>query len=344
MSKYMACSGYAIGACSCRTTLRRDLAETLILSGISEKVFSKETVKELLFDTATEAWHTGANTRPAEIQTLEESLNVTERRITRLMRRCEDEDSPELTKQLNSRCEERDAMKRKLRQLTELGGPRTTPPTRTCMESELKRLRDTLAGSIPAAAAALRRLLAGPIVASEVKKPGKNRHFLRASFSIKLHAAIASDDKVGELLGERGTSEVVIDIREPHQYERLSAPIKEDFDSGLLIDQIKEKHGCSYTVVDRALNYWHQVHGTNRTDGRTLRSRLPKQRASDRLKDEVMVLWRQDLQVQEIAKKLDCGLETVRAAVVDWHQENGLPVPDGRQRRREIRLRREGGR
>lgn len=51
-----------------------------------------------------------------------------------------------------------------------------------------------------------------------------------------------------------------------------------------------------------------------------------------------MELWQQDLPVKEIALRLECGLETVRAAVVTWHESRGLPVPDGRERRKQIRL------
>jgi hypothetical protein len=56
-----------------------------------------------------------------------------------------------------------------------------------------------------------------------------------------------------------------------------------------------------------------------------------------------MELWHQDISVTDIATELNCGLEIVREAVVNGHKRQGLPVPDGRKRRREMRLRREAG-
>jgi hypothetical protein len=39
---------------------------------------------------------------------------------------------------------------------------------------------------------------------------------------------------------------------------------------------------------------------------------------------------------------LGCGLESIREAVVDWHAERGLAVPDGRARRKAMRLKKTG--
>ena len=54
-----------------------------------------------------------------------------------------------------------------------------------------------------------------------------------------------------------------------------------------------------------------------------------------------MVLWEQNLLVSEIAKRIGHSVAVVRQAVVKWHAERGLPVPDGRTRRREIREKKE---
>jgi transposase len=53
-----------------------------------------------------------------------------------------------------------------------------------------------------------------------------------------------------------------------------------------------------------------------------------------------MTLWHNDVLEGEIAKRLGCSIKIVRDAVVAWHAERNLPVPDGRTRRKQIRLRR----
>jgi len=38
----------------------------------------------------------------------------------------------------------------------------------------------------------------------------------------------------------------------------------------------------------------------------------------------------------DIAKKIGCDHNTITAAVRWWHEQRGLPVPDGRTRRKEL--------
>jgi site-specific DNA recombinase len=88
------------------------------------------------------------------------------------------------------------------------------------------------------------------------------------------------------------------------------------------------------------------VRGLQRPDGRSQRGRLKGRRTSDKLQSDIMELWNaQELEVQEIADKLGCGLESIREAVVDWHTQRGVPAPDGRARRKAMRLKKqsEGG-
>jgi site-specific DNA recombinase len=152
---------------------------------------------------------------------------------------------------------------------------------------------------------------------------------------------LSSGSTSDQLKVELNGCNVECDVRERPQYENLAEDIKADFDAGMPLKEMEKKYSCSYTVVTNALNHWHDAHGVPRPDGRSLRQRLPANRASDRLMVEIMELWQQDLPVRDIAARLDCGLETVRAAVVTWHESRGLPVPDGRERRKRIRLERE---
>jgi len=50
------------------------------------------------------------------------------------------------------------------------------------------KLHTLLSGKHPAAALALQSLIAGRIIVTEIRQPGKDRHYLQGRFRIKLIA------------------------------------------------------------------------------------------------------------------------------------------------------------
>jgi hypothetical protein len=104
--------------------------------------------------------------------------------------------------------------------------------------------------------------------------------------------------------------------------------------------EIGKQFGCGRALVSRALDFWYEQRGLIRPDGRTQKKRLKNRRMADQLQTQIMELWDQELSVNEIAQRFACCLEIVHEAVSKWHTERGLPIPDGRTRRREIRLKR----
>ena len=52
------------------------------------------------------------------------------------------------------------------------------------------------------------------------------------------------------------------------------------------------------------------------------------------LSEEAKRLYDEDLPMTRIAERLDCDRNTVTAAIRYWHKSRGLPVPDGRTRRK----------
>jgi hypothetical protein len=339
--KYLFCPGYKIGVCPCQTQLRRDLAEELILSEISKKILSHpEWLSQVLSETQA-AFDQLQQQTPAEIETAENSLANVERRIEKLLDRCEIDDDPELSKRLVQRRSERDAIRLRLEQLSSDDSPRERP-TEDWVGEQVGDLRTVLNNGGPAAALALRNLLDGQIMVREVRLPGKERHYLQGEFCIKLgDVAEAIGSSLADYSQGTFSERIVIDFRKPDRYEELADGIKCAFDEGLSVKEICLKFDCSYTLYTSAQNHWYESHGQERPDGRGCKKRLNRPGMADQLKDRVMELWNQDLQVHEIAAELDCCLETVRAAVVKWHDERGLPAPDGRARRREIRERKQ---
>jgi site-specific DNA recombinase len=183
----------------------------------------------------------------------------------------------------------------------------------------------------------------GKIVVTEILRPGKRRHYLRARLELRLRAvagvigahfgeAIATDEAVSDT--------VEIEMRRPDPHELIADEAKRLWDEGATDQEIAKALGCGKALVKKALDFWHAQRGLVRADGRTTRKPLKDRRKADRLQSQIMTLWHQDLSVAEIATRMGCCLEIIHEAVTKWHIAQGLPVPDGRARRREIRLRR----
>jgi site-specific DNA recombinase len=165
MSQYVSCPRYARGTCSCKTTLRRDLAESAILKEIMGRLTVDPNVVAALVQAAHTAWLDSNAARPTEEQSVRQKLADVTRRIEKLMDRCETEDSPELTRRLAARCTERDTLRQRLAKLTASLREAATPPTEEWVVSQLSDVRSVLSQAGPAAHAALRTLVNGRIMA-----------------------------------------------------------------------------------------------------------------------------------------------------------------------------------
>ena len=193
----------------------------------------------------------------------------------------------------------------------------------------------------PAAAHALKALVGGKISVQEMRRPGKKRHYLRGRLELHLRAVAESiGAKVNDAFASDANGSVIVDIdfRVPDRREQIADEVKRLWDEGLPDLEIAKMFRGSRTLVSSALDHWYEQRGVLRPDGRRCRKRTKGRRTADKLQTQIMVLWQQDLSVTTISQQLDCGLEIVREAVSKWHVGRGLLVPDGRARRREIRL------
>jgi hypothetical protein len=219
------------------------------------------------------------------------------------------------------------------------------PPKREWIEEKLGHIHHVLKSGGPAAAHALRALVGGKIVVTEVRRLGKKRHFLRGQLELRMGAvALAAGVHVDADASPQPAliDKIEIDFREPERYEAMADEVKELWDKGLTDKEICQKLRCSRALVLRALKFWHEQRGLSRPDGRNCRKRLKGRRKAEQQQQEIMALYDQDLPVGKIAGQLGCCVEIVRECVEQWYRTQGLAVPDGRARRREIRLRKSG--
>jgi hypothetical protein len=131
---------------------------------------------------------------------------------------------------------------------------------------------------------------------------------------------------------------VVIDYRESTEAEGLADRVKELYDRGLLIKAVARELGIRRNLARRALACWYQQRGLDVPDGRSRRSSLAEPHDTpplyQRVAEQAKRLWDDQLLIQEIAQQMGCNRETVTKAVAFWHDSRGLPIPDGRTRRK----------
>ena len=344
--KYLFCPTYQQGGCSCQTQLRRDRAEKMILDEIGKRILAVSTWRQAVLEAALKCWRTQETHRPTELAAAEKALADVERRITNLLDRIENgDDMPELAARLSERRAEKQELTTRLERLRRTDDGRRPEPTEVWVGEQLSHLGDTASGTGAAAAYALRDLVDGQIVVTEVRRPDRQRHFLQGRFAIettaRARALAGNDEKPGEDAASDSDGleeEIVIDFREPQEIEALSERAKELYDKGKMNAEIAEQLGCSRSRLTKVLKHWFESRGLTMPDGRSRRASLGKKHLEPPLfqaiADDVMRLYDEGALLHEIAHQLDVDRNTITSTIRWWHETKGLPVPDGRARRK----------
>jgi hypothetical protein len=183
-------------------------------------------------------------------------------------------------------------------------------------------------------------LVGGQIVVEEIQEPGRQRHWLRGTFTIRTAALAASVRGQGMAggapAGPEAGEEIVLDFREPRSYEEIADEVKALFDKGVSYADMAAELGCHRNMVMKALRHWHAQRGLPAPDGRSCRKRLARPSLAKEMADKAKELWDQNLLIQEIAERLQCCEDTVAQAIGHWFRSRGLEVPDGRTRRKQL--------
>jgi transposase len=320
----------------------------MILGEIGRRILANPSWRQLVFEKTLEAWNAQEATIPSELTAARRRLAEVEQRIANLIDCIEGGQSgPELDNRLaQRRAEKRDAGER-VNRLEGAEQARPPEPSETWVDEQLRNLGEVLAQGTPAAAHALRDLVGGEVVVTEVRQPRRARHYLQGRFTITSRAIVERLVRPAEGPGERVTpacddffEEFTIDFREPPQIEALSERAKELYDQGLMNAQIAKRLGCSRSRLTALLKFWFESRGLEMPDGRVRRASLKRKHVApplyQRIADEVMVLYRQQMLLQEIAARLGVDRNTITAAIRWWHESRGQEIPDGRTRRKDL--------
>jgi len=280
--KYLFCPGYRMGTCSCQTQLRRDRAERMILGEIGRRILANPAWRQRVLEETLKAWNAQEATIPTGLAAARRSLMDVEQKIANLVDRIENgRGGPELDERLAQRRAEKRERAERVKRLEAADQNRRPKPTEAWVDEQLRNLGEKFSQGTPAAAHALRDLVGGKVVVTEIRQTNCKRFHLQGRFTI------AVKPLVEELLGRVGgcekeeasdpdasTEEFVIDFRKIPEIESLSERAKELYDQGLMNAQIAEVLGRARSYVTKLLKHWFESRGLAMPDGRSRRATL----------------------------------------------------------------------
>lgn len=341
--KYLGCAGYPKGVCEVKTRLPRQAAEHKLLAVIGEHVLDNPAWMDAVVQETRAAWEEVRRQNPDERVAVEAELAAVQVKIGRLVDAVEDGKGvgEELTARLAVRRRVRAELEAKLARLN-ASAREVEPPTREWVAERVAELGDVLRAGGADAATALRRLVGGHITVAEATSLERKRKHLVGTFTLAAADALTDGSSGASARPASGETVRVAFNAEP-PWAAVAAEVKAEYDAGIDFRGIAAKLGCPSPWVAKALAWWHTTRGLPKPDGRTERSRLTTcPSLAESLADRAKAMWDEDHPLQHIAGVLGCDRNTVTAAVRHWFQSRGLSLLDGRSRRKEVRLRREG--
>jgi hypothetical protein len=203
-------------------------------------------------------------------------------------------------------------------------------------------------GAVPGAAGPARelidRLTGGRIDLEQAGEPLPRRGWLRGQFRCRLAEALTGRLTGVEIATEGGCRAVVVDYRAEREAvpEDVAAAVVAHYEAGVLEKEIARRLGLPRGAVTRVLDAWDAARGAERPDGRSRRAGLAVKHTEppeyQRRADPVKALADAGRPFGAIADELGVDRNTVTAAWRHWHESRGLPAPDGRARRKALRL------
>jgi len=343
--KYLFCPGYQKGICSCKTQLRRDRAERMILDEIGKRILTCPAWSKAVYEETVKAWRQREDQVPAELASTERALLDIDRKISRLVDRIEDGlDDPDISRRLEHRRTERRKLVKRSEQLKQANDNRGPEPTEEWVREQLRNLGDCLKCDTPAAAYALHNLVGGEIVVTEIRQEGRQRFHLHGRFTIRIDSvtdAVAGCDlevDPNHTGAMARTEEIGIDFVDPNPLDAKAKEAKSLYDQRLMNAEIAQRLGCSRSQVTKLLKHWFESRGQLMPDGRSRRSELDRKHMEpplfERICEEVKGLCDEGLLLQKIADRMNCDRNTITKAFRYWYESRGLEVPDGRTRRK----------
>jgi Mn-dependent DtxR family transcriptional regulator len=347
--KYLFCPGARDGICSCRTQLPRDLARQMILDVIGEKILENPEWCSAVHELTLQSWQQAISAQPDEAVDLKKQIEARNQAVRRIVAVVEqtDQPDPEFSKRLAELRTELRALERQLHNLESKPAVSQAPPTPEWIRQQLAHLGETLSSETPAAANALRNLLDGPIVLEEIPVDDRKRCYWRGTLVIRLGRVVQSAVSPGSDLTTEVdreiemTETITLDFQRRTKTQIQGEEVWALYNQGELRGrEIAKRLGVSRSRITAILQQFAKEQGQTLVDGRKRRWQLTHksddQLRHARLVGEIKRLWDDNIELGQIAERLAVCRDTVTKAIAEWHTIRGLPVPDGRTRRRTL--------
>lgn len=346
--KYLSCPNYPKGLCTCKTQLRRDRAERMILDEVGKRIVGNPAWLDAVYQQLLLQWRREESQIPSELASAEKAIVEIKGKQKNILDRMEDGIVDDcVNERLKKHSDDLQEMVRKRDDLLRSDETRMPEPTIDWLQQQLDNLGACLREITPAAAYALRDLVGGRIIVREIPREGRKRCQMRGEFTLTVGAVAAT--VVGTSLATESeefdgagtfTEHIIIDFVDPNPLDAKAAKAKELYDQGMLHCDIHKELKCSLSMVTKLLKHAFKLLGEPFPDGRGRRSELAKKQSEpplyQKLSEEVYRLSATELHLEEIAERLDVDANTVTRALGYAHETRGLPVPDGRVRRYQL--------
>jgi DNA invertase Pin-like site-specific DNA recombinase len=337
---YMQCKGNINGLCDVKTCLPRELAKKIIIENLQRLLEKNQPLVECLFETLKKSIEARKTNQPNEIESLTKNLKEVTSKINRLLDLFENlkEGNPEGQKDLLDKIKARTQEKRNYeKQLAMLSGsskPSMPVPTLPLIQDKLNFIANAI-GNDTLSKIPWNKIL-GIITLMEVDTIGHKRKHFAGFLKLETSRLLSLVTDGSEILSDGCDEEVLLDFIGDPDWFAFKDRIIELHAKRMKFREIGKALGCPRNWVTLALKAHAEESGIPYVDGRKLKKRLEKVTAAMKIADQAKALMDKGLLLQEIAKQLKCGRDAITAAIKHWYSSRGLPVPDGRTRRKSL--------
>ena len=339
-ANYMQCKGNIVGSCSVKTCLPRVLAKKIIIHNMQRLLERNQPLAECLFETLKKSIEARKTNQPNEFKVLTKDLKTVTSKLDRLLGLFEDlkEDDPEGQKDLRDKIKARTQEKKNLeKQLAKLTGSskQSTPASTLPLIQDKLNFIATAIGNDTLSKIPWVKIL-GAIELLEVNTIGHKRKHFAGFLKLETSRLLSLVTDGSEILSDGCDEEVLLDFIGDPEWVEFKDRILELHAKKMKHKEIGKALGCPRGWVTLALKHHAAESGIPHVDGRKLKKRLEKVTAAMKIADQAKALMDEGWLLQEIAKKFGCCRDIITAAVKHWHSSRGLPVPDGRTRRKSL--------
>ena len=337
---YMQCKGNINGLCDVKTCLPRELAKKIIIENLQRLLEKNQPLVECLFETLKKSIEARKTNQPNELESLTKNLKEVTSKINRLLdlfenlKEADPEGQKDLLDKIKARTQEKRNLEKQLAKLTGSSKQSTPVPTLPLIQDKLNFIANAI-GNDTLSKIPWYKIL-GTIALMEVDTIGHKRKHFAGFLKLETSRLLSLVTDGSEVLSDGCDEEVLLDFIDDPKWFAFKDRILELHAKKMKHKEIAKALGCPRNWVTLALKAHAEESGVPYVDGRKLKKRLGKVTAAMKIADQAKALMDEGWLLQEIAEKLECGRDNITAAIKHWYSSRGLPVPDGRTRRKSL--------